>query len=391
MSEDTSRIPISKRRSSGAKKSPESPKTTPKKEPAKKPETQEKKAVPKKDISVPKSTTSRPSSSSRTPLVIGILIALLLGVGLYYGMIVKSVKDLSRADVVLTSAQKLQIPVAKINGEKILYTDYIKNLEAMERFYESDTSGIPTPSDDDMSDYVLSRLVVNTLISQQARKLNATVSQETLDDVVENQVVANFENRETAEQEIMDRYGWDFDTFISYIIYPTELEKAVAKKYLDNQEPVDNSDVEAQAKDILEQIKEGADFAEKAAEYGSDATKSSGGDLGWFGRGAMVAPFEEAVFSLEAGQLGPELVETQFGYHIVQVDDRRTTTNEETGEEVEEVKARHILFATDTEDFNDFSAHMNEQLINATIEVLETVHNPFENLSGSNVDAEVVE
>jgi peptidyl-prolyl cis-trans isomerase D len=73
------------------------------------------------------------------------------------------------------------------------------------------------------------------------------------------------------------------------------------------------------AKKILGEIRGGADFAAKAREFGSDGTASRGGDLGWFGSGQMVKPFEKAVFgATKTGLLG-DVVETQFGYHIIQV------------------------------------------------------------------------
>jgi len=66
----------------------------------------------------------------------------------------------------------------------------------------------------------------------------------------------------------------------------------------------------------------GADFAALAEEHGTDGTASRGGDLGCFGRGTMVAPFEEAVVAAPVGiAVGP--VETQFGYHVVLVHEYR--------------------------------------------------------------------
>jgi parvulin-like peptidyl-prolyl isomerase len=66
----------------------------------------------------------------------------------------------------------------------------------------------------------------------------------------------------------------------------------------------------------------GADFAEMAKKESKDTgSGANGGDLGWFGRGAMVAPFEEAAFSQEIGAIG-EVVQSDFGYHIIQVLDK---------------------------------------------------------------------
>jgi peptidyl-prolyl cis-trans isomerase D len=76
---------------------------------------------------------------------------------------------------------------------------------------------------------------------------------------------------------------------------------------------------EKQANEILQKIKDGADFAAMAKQYGSDGTASQGGDLGWFPKGQMVKPFEDAVFARTDVGLIPNLVKTDFGYHIIQV------------------------------------------------------------------------
>ena len=73
------------------------------------------------------------------------------------------------------------------------------------------------------------------------------------------------------------------------------------------------------ARKVLAEIKAGADFAAKAREHGSDGTASTGGDLGWFGKGAMVKPFEKAVFGAAREGLLSDVVETDFGYHIIKV------------------------------------------------------------------------
>ncbi len=78
----------------------------------------------------------------------------------------------------------------------------------------------------------------------------------------------------------------------------------------------------AKAQDILNKLKEGADFAELAAEFSEDQGSSiNGGDLGWFSKGEMVQSFEKACFDAEVGvPVGP--VETQFGYHVILVKEK---------------------------------------------------------------------
>ncbi len=70
---------------------------------------------------------------------------------------------------------------------------------------------------------------------------------------------------------------------------------------------------------VQARLRNGDDFAKVAAETSLDTgTKDKGGDLGWFGKGAMVAPFEEAAFSLPIGQLS-EPIQSDYGFHIIQV------------------------------------------------------------------------
>ena len=84
----------------------------------------------------------------------------------------------------------------------------------------------------------------------------------------------------------------------------------------------ENEQVAQQARDIIQQIRDGADFAALARQYSDDQGSAvNGGDLGWFGRGRMVEAFEESAFNADVGDVvGP--VKSRFGYHIIEVLDR---------------------------------------------------------------------
>ncbi len=85
-----------------------------------------------------------------------------------------------------------------------------------------------------------------------------------------------------------------------------------------------------EAKKLIEDIKKGttaANFVDQAKKFSEEpGAAQSGGDLGWFGKGAMVEPFEKAVFALKKGEVS-DIVETQFGYHIILKADERPTTD----------------------------------------------------------------
>ena len=81
---------------------------------------------------------------------------------------------------------------------------------------------------------------------------------------------------------------------------------------------------EAEAKDVLAQLKKGDDFAKVAKEKSLDpGSKEKGGDLGWFSPAGMVKPFSDAVTSLKKGETTSAPVQTQFGWHIIKLVDTR--------------------------------------------------------------------
>ena len=92
------------------------------------------------------------------------------------------------------------------------------------------------------------------------------------------------------------------------------------------------------AEAVLVSLRNGADFATLAQQHSEDtATAAQGGDLGYFPRGQMVAPFEEVAFALPVGQLS-ELVRTPFGWHILQVEDKRGAATKPLAEVEPEIK-----------------------------------------------------
>lgn len=102
-------------------------------------------------------------------------------------------------------------------------------------------------------------------------------------------------------------------------IEPSDKDKEVAKK---------------EAEEILKTLTP-ENFKEKAKEYSNGPSAGNGGDLGWFSKGDMVEPFQNAVFEGEIGKIYPKPVETVFGYHLIFIEDRN--------DKEERAKASHIL------------------------------------------------
>ncbi len=103
-------------------------------------------------------------------------------------------------------------------------------------------------------------------------------------------------------------------------------------------------ETEEEAKAIIEELKNGADFAKLAKEKSTDtASGAEGGDLGWFSVGKMVEPFTDAAYSLELNTIS-EPVKSEFGFHIIEVLDKRDVEGYGTFEE-KEAEIREIVAA----------------------------------------------
>jgi peptidyl-prolyl cis-trans isomerase C len=123
--------------------------------------------------------------------------------------------------------------------------------------------------------------------------------------------------------------------------------------------------VKAKAEGILAKIQGGADFAQMAKDNSEDTgSGANGGDLSWFGHGAMVAPFDSAAFALEPGQVSG-LVETQFGYHIIKALERRTSE----GRKIEDVKEGIRSFLSQEKGQKQFRARVDSLKAAAKIQI----------------------
>jgi hypothetical protein len=151
---------------------------------------------------------------------------------------------------------------------------------------------------------------------QEKQSLVMQLRNEVIDDdfeIGDDEVDAFYEN---------DRPGEEVRARHILLMYPTDATQA------------QRDSVRALAEELRDRARAGADFGALAAEYSDDTgTAGSGGDLDYFSRGAMVPPFEEAAFALEPGQVS-EVVESQFGLHVIRSEDRRRPELDDVREEL---------------------------------------------------------
>ena len=182
-------------------------------------------------------------------------------------------------------------------------------------------------------DGILDQLVQQTLLGASVDTLS-TGSQMTLDNEAralraaeEIQRIANDATSDEALQAAYDKEygdaGPEVEFNASHILVETEDE----------------------AKVLITELEGGADFAELAKEKSTGPSGPRGGELGWFGLGAMVQPFEEAVATMDDGQISAP-VQTQFGWHVIKLNETRVkdapTLDDVRGELIENVRRAAI-------------------------------------------------
>lgn len=213
--------------------------------------------------------------------------------------------------------------VARVNGEVITKDD----------LYDAMFSQIGRQ--------MLDELILIRLVEQEADARGVSVAQEDVDAEVERLAaqVGGFGQLEF----LLMQQGYDLDqladeirfnlTMRALIVPGIEVTDEEVKQFFDENTELFAQEEMVRARHILvdsreeaealrKQLEEGADFAELAREHSTDrGSGAQGGDLGWFGRGRMVAPFEQAAFTLEVGELS-EPVETTYGFHLIKVEER---------------------------------------------------------------------
>jgi peptidyl-prolyl cis-trans isomerase D len=111
----------------------------------------------------------------------------------------------------------------------------------------------------------------------------------------------------------------------------------------DKADPAAKAAARKRIEEAKKAVDDGMDFAEAATKFSEDSTKSKGGDLGYFSKGQMVAPFEKTAFNMEKGKVS-DIVETKFGFHVIKVEDVQAPVVR-TLEEVTDEIARELTQA----------------------------------------------
>lgn len=146
------------------------------------------------------------------------------------------------------------------------------------------------------------------------------------------------------DEEILDFYKANIDRMVL-------TEQVRARHILIAPESDDDAARKAAREKIVavqEALHKGADFALLAKERSEGPSAAQGGDLGFFGRGQLVPPFEEAAFALQPGEIS-DIVETRFGFHLIRLEERqagRTVPVEETAGQIRDYLRQQRLEAT---------------------------------------------
>jgi len=233
------------------------------------------------------------------------------------------------------AAQPLKDPVvATVNGQPIRLSELEIAQQALPQQYRNMPLQAVFPA-------LLDRIVDSKLVVQEGKKNKVT------DDpafkkrmaFVEDQVLQDFWiQREVARKVTQEKLQQRYEERLKSM--PAE-EEVHARHILVS--------TEDEAKAIIAELKKGAAFDKLAKEKSTDkASGAEGGDLGWFKKSDMVKEFADAAFALNKGDLTETPVKTQFGYHVIKVEDRRKAPPpafEELADQLREEMAREAVTA----------------------------------------------
>jgi peptidyl-prolyl cis-trans isomerase C len=199
--------------------------------------------------------------------------------------------------------------VATVNGEPILKSEVLELISKMPQEYQQYPVELLIPMMAEQA--ALRRLVTAKALESDVSQDPAVIAEvKTATDAILGQA---WLQREVAGQVTEEKIEEAYQTYLA----SNSTEEVQARHIL--------LPTEEEANDIIAQLKEGADFAQLAEEHSTDpGAKGQGGELGWFSRGQMVPEFADAAFAMEKGTFSQTPVQTQFGWHVILVEDKRT-------------------------------------------------------------------
>ena len=206
-----------------------------------------------------------------------------------------------------TQAQNIPI-VANVNNEDISLETLIHAMNELPPEIQSQPF---------MSYYedLLERVIDIKLFAQEGKKMKLDEEpsvRAAIDFVIEKVLMQAFLSKYVQENIKEENIKASYNNFIAD---ETSREEIKASHIL--------MDTESEAIDVINMLNDGDDFAELAKNKSTGPSGPSGGDLGWFKRGQMVPPFEKAAFSLNKNEISQKPVQTQFGWHVIKVFDKR--------------------------------------------------------------------
>ncbi len=198
--------------------------------------------------------------------------------------------------------------VAKVEGERISVEEFQTRLKS----YPPQFASALTEKNNKVK--ILDQMIDEKILIVAAKKEGYSKSKDYTNqiDAAKNQLLLSMYVKDKIEKKVVVT---DEDVRLFYQNNPKqfqEVEQRRARHILVK--------TEAEAMDVLRKLRAGMDFVTLAKQKSVDATAANGGDLGWFTRGQLVPEFEQAVFALQRGKVS-DIVKTQFGYHVIRVED----------------------------------------------------------------------
>ena len=198
--------------------------------------------------------------------------------------------------------------VATVNGKPIK--------QSLFDFIVKDATDHGQKVDDNVRDVIMSKLISSELVLQEAQKAGIDKKPDFIakEELTRRELLVNVYIQDYLRNNPVS----DSDIKAAYEKFKTELgDKEYSARHI-------LLSSEAEAKDVIAQLNKGGDFSKIAKEKSIDpGSKEKGGDLGWFALGGMVKPFGEAVAKLQKGKSSADPVQTQFGWHVIKLDDMR--------------------------------------------------------------------